>query len=217
MQRAARAEAQHRILREALAILAHDLSNPLQSLIVMTEMALDDSPPNSEEHERNKQSLDAAERMKTLVLGLAGLTRGGEGFPTTSAVIDRLGSVLSRRYERYRIHQSADLGPIADVPTPANLDAAILSLSLGVVAAAGERSHPRYDLSFRGVEQPGPRSCAIEITLAGHNAGGSGVPVELDRAHYRRTRQLVDGDPNIAVREDDEAILLEFAPQLVQP
>ena len=69
------------ILHEALEIFAHDLSNPLQSLIVLTELALDDATPGSEDEMRCRQSLEAAERMRTLVSGLAGLTRGGSGPP----------------------------------------------------------------------------------------------------------------------------------------
>ena len=52
------------ILLEALEIFAHDLSNPLQSLIVLTELALDDAAPNSEDELRCRQTLEAAERMR---------------------------------------------------------------------------------------------------------------------------------------------------------
>src|SRR5690606_28468532 len=74
-QRAHQAEAQREVLLEAMEIFTHDLSNPLQSLIVLTELALDDTPEGTEEYDRCRQSLEAAERMRTLVQGLAGLTR----------------------------------------------------------------------------------------------------------------------------------------------
>lgn len=216
-QRAGRAEARHEILREALEILAHDLSNPLQSLIVMTEMALDDAPPDSEDYERNQQSLEAAERMKTLVHGLAGLTRPISGSRSATAVMQRMNAMLSRRWERHRIAPSIALAEIERLPTPPGFDSAILNLCLAVVTAAREASHPRYELSFRGLRSEGPLPCTVEITLAGHNAGGSGVPVELDRVHLQRTRQLLDGDPQVALREDEEAVLLDFAPDEASP
>ncbi|MCA9649677.1 MAG: HAMP domain-containing histidine kinase [Myxococcales bacterium] len=212
-QRARQAEAQREVLLEALEIFTHDLSNPLQSLIVLAELAMDDAPPGTEEHERNKQSLEAAERMRTLVQGLAGLTRSVDGPRNTSAVVDRFESVLSRRWERHSVRLSIDLGPIERAPTPATLETVLLSLGLAAVAAAGDRNHPRYDLSLRGIAQEGPLSCALELTLAGHNAGGSGAPVELSRSHIERTMQLVDGNPSMRLREDAETILLEFAPE----
>ena len=212
-QRARRAEAQRAVLLEALEIFTHDLSNPLQSLIVLTELALDDSPPGTEEHERNKQSLEAAERMRTLVQGLAGLTRSIDGPRNTAAVVDRFSSVLSRRWERHSVRLSIDLGLIERTPTPPTLETVLLSLGLAAVAAAGDRNHPRFDFSLRGIGQDGELSCAIELTLAGHNAGGSGVPVAFSREHLDRTIELLDGNPTMRLREEAEAILLEFAPE----
>lgn len=213
-QRARGAEAQRAVLLEALEIFTHDLSNPLQSLIVLTELALDDSPPGTEEHERNKQSLEAAERMRTLVQGLAGLTRSIDGPRNTAAVVDRFHSVLSRRWERHSVRLSIDLGLIERTPTPPTLETVLLSLGLAAVAAAGDRNHPRFDFSLRGIGQEGELSCAIELTLAGHNAGGSGVPVALSRPHLDRTIELLDGNPTMRLREaEGEAIILEFAPE----
>lgn len=212
-QRARQAEAQRAVLLEALEIFTHDLSNPLQSLIVLAELAMDDTMPGSEEHDRNRQSLEAAERMRTLVQGLAGLTRSVDGPRNTGAVVERFESVLSRRWERHAVRLSIDLGPIERAPTPATLETVLLSLGLAAVSAAGDRNHPRFDLSLRGISQDGPLPCVLELMLAGHNAGGSGGPVELSRSHIDRTRQLIDGNPSMHLREDGQTILLEFAPE----
>jgi len=216
-QRAGRAEAKHEVLLEALGIFAHDLSNPLQSLIVLTEVALDDAIPGSDDHERNRQSLEAVDRMKILVQGLAGLTRSIDGPRNVAAVVERLGSVLSRRWERARVQLSVDLGLIERTPTPLILETAMLSLGLGVVTAAQENNHPRYDLSLRGITLEGPRSCAIELTLTGHNAGGSGVPVALSASHLERTERLFEGDSAIVVRSEAEAVLVEFSSEPRRP
>ncbi len=214
-QRAHQAEAQREVLLEALEIFTHDLSNPLQSLIVLTELALDDALPDSEEHERCRQSLEAAERMRTLVQGLAGLTRSIDGPRNTGAVVDRFISVLSRRWERHSVRLSIDLGPIERAPTPPNLETVLLNLGLAAVVAAADRSHPRYDLSVRGIahDPESGRPYALELTLAGHNAGGSGVPIGLSPTHLHRAARLLDGNPAMSLREDAEAVLLEFAPE----
>ncbi len=214
-QRARQAEAQREVLLEALEIFTHDLSNPLQSLIVLTELALDDAPPDSEEFERCKQSLEAAERMRTLVQGLAGLTRSIDGPRNTASTVDRFSSVLSRRWERHSVRLSIDLGPIERTPTPAHLETGLLNLGLAAVVAASERSHPRYELSVRGISQEGDGRlpCAIELTLTGHNAGGSAVLVPLSAPHLERARELLDGSHNMQLREDGESVLLEFIPE----
>ncbi len=213
-QRARQAESRREVLLEALEIFTHDLSNPLQSLIVLTELALDDALPGSEEHERCRQCLEAAERMRTLVQGLAGLTRSIDGPRNTGAVVERFISVLSRRWERHSLRLSVDLGAVERVPAPRNLETVLLNLGLAAVAAASERSHPRYDLSVRGIIQDDERlPCALELTLAGHNAGGSGVPIALSPSHLERSQRLLDGNPAMSLREDAAGLLLEFAPE----
>ncbi|MCX4244035.1 histidine kinase [Paraliomyxa miuraensis] len=214
-QRVNQAEAQREVLLEAMEIFTHDLSNPLQSLIVLTELALDDTPEGTEEHDRCRQSLEAAERMRTLVQGLAGLTRSIDGPRNTKTVVDRFVSVLSRRWERHQVRISVDMGPIERTPTPANLETVLLNLGLATVAAATDRNHPRYELSVRGIlrEGQGAMPCTIELTLVGHNAGGTAAPVELSRPHMERMGRLLDGVDNMRLYEEAEAVYLEFAPE----
>lgn len=214
-QRAHQAEAQREVLLEAMEIFTHDLSNPLQSLIVLTELALDDTPEGTEEYDRCRQSLEAAERMRTLVQGLAGLTRSIDGPRNTKTVVDRFVSVLSRRWERHQVRVSVDMGAIERTPTPANLETVLLNLGLATVAAATERNHPRYELSVRGIlrEGQGPLPCTVEITLVGHNAGGTAAPVELARMQMERVGRLLDGSPNMRLYEEAGSVYLEFAPE----
>jgi signal transduction histidine kinase len=213
-QRAHQAEAQREVLLEALEIFTHDLSNPLQSLIVLTELALDDTPEGTEEYDRCRQSLEAAERMRTLVQGLAGLTRSIDGPRTSRVVVDRFISVLSRRWERHQVRVSVDMGAIERTPTPANLETVLLNLGLATVAAATERNHPRYELSVRGISREGqPLSCVVELTLVGHNAGGAAAPVELARPHMERLERLLDGSASVRMHEEAGSVYIEFAPE----
>jgi len=213
-QRAHQAEAQREVLLEALEIFTHDLSNPLQSLIVLTELALDDTPEGTEEYDRVRQSLEAAERMRTLVQGLAGLTRSIDGPRNTRTVVDRFISVLSRRWERHQVRVSIDMGAIERTPTPAHLETVLLNLGLATVAAATERNHPRYELSVRGISREGQGlPCVVELTLVGHNAGGTAAPVDLARPQMERLERLLDGSPNMRMHEEAGSVYVEFAPE----
>lgn len=214
-QRANQAEAGRDVLHEMLEIFTHDLSNPLQSLIVLSELALDDTPQGSEEYDRVRQSLEAAERMRTLVQGLAGLTRSVDGPRGLQTVVDRFISVLSRRWERHQIRVSVDMGALERTPTPASLQTVLLNVGLAAVAAAGDRNHPRYELSVRGInrDDEGGLPCALEVTLVGHNAGGAAAPVELTRPHMDRMQRLLDGSSVVQLREEDSVVYLEFSPE----
>ncbi|MCA9709017.1 MAG: HAMP domain-containing histidine kinase [Myxococcales bacterium] len=212
-QRAHQAEAQRDILLEVLEIFTHDLSNPLQSLIVLSELALDDTPEGSEDYDRVRQSLEAAERMRTLVQGLAGLTRSIDGPRNAKTVVDRIVSVLSRRWERHQMRVSVDLGAIEHTPTPAVLQTVMLNLGLAAVAAAGDRNHPRYELSVQGASREGPLGCALEVTLVGHDAGGTAAPVPLARHQMERIERLLDGNRAVRLREDEGVATIEFAPE----
>lgn len=213
-QRAHQAEAQRDVLLEVLEIFTHDLSNPLQSLIVLSELALDDTPEGTEDYDRVRQSLEAAERMRTLVQGLAGLTRSIDGPRNAKTVVDRIESVLSRRWERHQIRVSIDMGMIERTPTPAVLQTVLLNIGLATVAVAGDRNHPRYELSIQGVDRGDEQfNCALEITLVGHNAGGAAAPVELARPQMERVMRLLDGNPSVNLREQDSVVIIEFSPE----
>ena len=213
-QRAHQAEAQRDILLEVLEISTHDLSNPLQSLIVLSELALDDTPEGTEDYDRVRQSLEAAERMRTLVQGLAGLTRGIDGPRNVKTVVDRIVSVLSRRWERHQMRVSVDMGAIEHTPTPAVLQTVMLNLGLAAVAAAGDRNHPRYELSVQGVSREGQAlECALEVTLVGHDAGGTAAPVPLASHQMERIGRLLDGNASVRLHESGGMAVIEFAPE----
>ena len=199
------------ILLEALEIFVHDLSNPLQSLIVLTELALDDAAPNSEDELRCRQTLEAAERMRTLVTGLAGLTRDIDGARNTRTAVERSVEVLSRRWERHRIEIAVELGPVQNTPSPPLLDFALLNAGLAAVATAGTQSGSyRLDITGRDLEG-GDLPCALLLTLTRRDDNGAVVEVPLDGDHIRRFERLLEG-PALRVRTQGNAIRLEFAP-----
>lgn len=204
------------ILHEALEIFAHDLSNPLQSLIVLTELALDDATPGSEDEMRCRQSLEAAERMRTLVSGLAGLTRGLEGPRNTQTSVDRFNELLSRRWERHRVELDIALGPAERTPSPPDLDIALLNLGLAAVATAGELGGT-FVLQIRGSEIGSgaePR-VALEATLLHRDADGTSAEAPFNERHIQRGRALLAGT-GLTTRQEGARVSFEFSPEVIR-
>ena len=204
------------ILHEALEIFAHDLSNPLQSLIVLTELALDDATPGSEDEMRCRQSLEAAERMRTLVAGLAGLTRGAEGPRNTQTSVDRFNELLSRRWERHRVEVDVALGPAERTPSPPDLDVALLNLGLAAVATAGELGGT-YVLQLRGSEihEGSEPRVGLEATLLRRDADGSSTEAPFHEKHIQRGRALLAGT-GLATRQEGARVSFEFSPDVMR-
>ena len=117
---------------------AHDLSNPLQSMTVLTELAADEL----EQHPAGTklvQALEAASEMRDLVRHLARFSRTPGSPKPAGQLLDNVLQVLRRRFERQRVAVAADLGPHALLETRADaLPVALLTIGLGVVRVAAE-------------------------------------------------------------------------------
>ncbi|MBL4684194.1 MAG: hypothetical protein JKY37_06370 [Nannocystaceae bacterium] len=205
------------VIFEVLDVFAHDLSNPLQSLIVLTELALEDAQPGSEDELRCNQTLEAAERMRTLVTGLAGLTRGTEGPRQLRTAVDRFAEILSRRWERHRIELQIDLGAAEHMASPPELDTALLSLGLGAVAAAGELGGPAFRLSVRVQEaKPGDGAdCVLQIVLVHRDPQSGDKEVPLDEKYLRRSADLLQGS-GVRLETNGAKVSLEFSYEAVR-
>src|SRR5688500_1888278 len=87
------------LLRVVHAI-AHDLSKPLQTLLMHATMALDDAPEGSEEATALDANLGAVGRMRTILRALTGLaTAGVDPRPLTGA-LERFADLSRPRFER---------------------------------------------------------------------------------------------------------------------
>ena len=208
-------KAQLEVLYELLEIFTHDLSNPLQSLIVLSELALDDAPEGSDDAERCRQTLEAAERMRTLVQGLGGITRRSDGPRNTRAAVDRVCEALSRRWDRHSITLSIELGAIESTACSSSLDAALLNLALGIVSAVADEPRADYLLTVRGQEldESDPPRCALEITCASKSDGRVVPPAE---PYFERADRLLEGRSDSSIRRDSARTWLEFTPKAVR-
>ncbi|MBC8071891.1 MAG: hypothetical protein IAG13_26425, partial [Deltaproteobacteria bacterium] len=107
-----RAAGQRDVLLELLSVLAHDLNNPLQTLLVLSELALDESPAGTEPHDRALQCLAAADRLKVLTQAMGATLRGR---PLDAAQLwTRTAVMLGRRLERYGVTVVLDLAALAE-------------------------------------------------------------------------------------------------------
>lgn len=194
---AAQAAAERDTLLELLAVFTHDLSNPLQSITVLCELGMDgvggdDSPA---------QCLQAAERMRTLIHGLSGFTRGLGRESDIGRVGERLRALLSRRFERHRLHTTYAVDGVASASTPAPLEFALLAVSLGIISSASEvNSRGRFTLEGR--------ADGAETLLIARCQTDDGQPLAPTDLHLARARAI--GGSEIAVAVDGPETTLRF-------
>jgi hypothetical protein len=209
-----RARAERDGLRELVGVFTHDLSNPLQSLTVLCELALTEAPVGTEEHDRASQCLEATHRMNALVLGVSKLARN-EGPRHIRGIVDHIRRLFGRRFDRYDVAFRVDTDEIDEVVAPAVIDLAILNLTLAAIARfTTERRRPGFSLSLRG-HRPSPalepRRCTLELALElDAESGGGRQRLALSDKHRARIRDLIAADPAISFESIDDLERLSF-------
>jgi PAS domain S-box-containing protein len=183
-------------LREMfIAILGHDLRNPLSAVLMGTELAL--SRANDETYRRPLQRvLASAERMARMISQLLDLTRVrlGEGIELSPVPADMGGIVAQalaetvRGKERFRVQTTGDLKGTWDVDR-------LLQVLSNLACNAIEHSPPDTPIEVR---VDGSRSEAIEVSV--HNLG-SPVPLELRDVMFEpfRKKRTGRGSPGLGL------------------
>ena len=190
--RASRAERD--ALLDIVAIFAHDLSNPLQSITVLCELGMDDAAPGSEEAVRAQQCLEAADRMRALIHSFAALIRGRSSSAPLAALVDRVTTLFARRFDRHGIVPQIELGDAADVRGISGLEFALLNLLLGAVATASDSPLKRYALHLRGAKAEGDDGLSrLTISMQGADDAGALQPVPLSEVHVARAADVLAG------------------------
>lgn len=189
----ARAQAQRDALSELIAIATHDINNPLQSLVVLLELSIDDVMPGSDAQGRLQQCLVAADRIRVLSSALGGLVRArpqdGPG------VWARVNGLLARRFERFAVTVAADFSALAKQVFPPALEFSLLSACLVVIATATSDSFPRR-LEIEAAADP-PRA-----SLRLRDAPASGwEPAALGRL-------MALADANVDIQTSSDSISL---------
>jgi len=195
-------------LIELLSVATHDLNNPLQSLIVLLELSVDDAPPGSDARMRAEQCQLAAERIRNLTAALAGLLRGRrEDGPR---VWERAQALLGRRFERMGVTTRVDVSRLADIAIPGPFFFGLCAASLVVLATATGGALRGHELSIHGGTQPGEGagSVSMDLALTPVDASAAPSPAEWDPAALGRLLAIVGESPELGAVVTRGRILL---------
>lgn len=175
-------------LRELIALMVHDLSNPLQSLSMLLELAQDDVQPNTEAHERLVEASRAAVAMRSLVRGLGDFNRSsrvGDQVAAARLVSSTL-KVLDRRFSRQGIELVDRSRGLEETMVPAGFQLVFLTLILSALAAEQKPGKPLT------LTVSAPTSTSIRVELSTVNGGGTRQPWPLSPAHVLHATDLAD-------------------------
>ena len=196
--------AERNVLLELLGVAAHDLSNPLQSLTVLTELGVDEPGATAEQRHRAEQCLEAAERMRQLVLALAGLARTGTRPGTIGQACTRLGTLLARRFDRHQLRYAVQLESLAGVTAPVRFELGLCSLLLGALEAVeGPPAITGATVALQGGADA--RRLRVELT------GPDGQRIEPAPAHVANATAILD-EAGIALRPGSGGWVMELTP-----
>jgi signal transduction histidine kinase len=195
-----RGAGQRDVLLELLSVLAHDLNNPLQTLLVLSELALDESPAGTEPHDRALQCLAAADRLKVLTQAMGATLRGR---PLDAAQLwARTAVMLGRRLERYGVAAVLDLAALDGIGLAADAEWALLSAAMAVIATAAASARRRHELSITGKREHGIAS--VVLALTGFEPDGTRTPLPFVPSALARLCDIVPGstvtDDGVGVR-----------------
>lgn len=201
-----RLKAERDALLELIAIFTHDLSNPLQSLTVLCELGIDEAPPGSDDRLRNEQCLEAATRMRSLIHGLAGITRRGDGGPSVQTTVERVWSLLGRRFDRSRMTADRNTTAIDRLILPEGFDFALINLLLAAIGSISDAGRGPHHMIFEGKALEGQRArLGVRVTSAGEPRA-----LKSDGTHCQRIRAYLNTVPEARLIEDEGGLYIEF-------
>lgn len=194
-------------LLRLLGIVTHDLNNPLQSLIVLLELSVDDAPIGSEARVRAEQCQLAADRLRGLTAALSAVLRGRpEDAPQVWA---RAQALFGSRLDRSGVTTQCDLTALAEVILPAACFF-ILCATFLLLLASCERSLGRgHQLVVTGTLE-GDRAVLAVGLLAPDPACAAPA---WNEAAAARLRALVAAEPDMVVAVSPGRIRLVVPPE----
>ncbi len=209
-----RAAAERDALRDVIAILAHDLSNPLQSITVLCELGLDDLAEGTPADSTHlQQCLQAAERMRSLIHGIAAVVRQGATVNPLGQVVSRVATLFARRLDRHSTQVRINLENLESMRGPAAMEFALINIVLGYISNAGDSGCKRHELCFGNGRFDGPMErCVLEVSM--HCLGGEDGRKVLPctSRHIARARDsLADTGAELAERGDTLALIFPGA------
>lgn len=146
--------------------VAHDLSNPLQALVLHATMDLEDAPPGSEEAVRRESDEEATRCMRALVHALMGLSSAGLAPRPLSAVFGRFEALLHRRFAGRGITLSFDLPEGDGVAVASTTEEVLLLAGLALVERLPPAREAR-ELRLGAHVDPASGACSLRLRLFG--------------------------------------------------
>ena len=148
------------LLQEAIAIFTHDLSNPLQSLTVLLELAEEDAR-SDDERARLGRALAAAEGIRSMLQEFAALSRASRAdrkAATVGQTIQQARTILGRRFERLSIDLTVDVSRVEDVRLPdGRVQWIVLGILLAGLAAMRAGDYLEGEMTLAGRRVPAGR------------------------------------------------------------
>lgn len=179
--------------------VSHDLSNPLQALLLHATMGLEDAEPGSETAQRHEADVEATRRMRTLLRALQGLATAGERPRSLASALQRFADVFAERYARFGL-------PLEVVPAPEGapeVSAVVEESLLSVGLALGIRARR----SVAGLLRARLRLCAsgsaplgLAIDLEGDAAVEAVAEIAADVAQVDASITVTAEGPSLLLR-----------------
>jgi len=209
-----------------MSVVAHDLSNPLQSLSVLLELTIDDPEIGGDPTHNIHQALQAVDELRVLVREMGDFSQfvqRSSRDQTLAETLDRCISLVARRFQRQNIHVVQNLDKFCHQIVPAGeFDFALLNVLLAVIAGVTKSRCSSYTLTIqcRLTESNVGHSKLpiIEVSIRLHGGdtnNGASSTVAISQHHVSR---LVGMLHNIQIRQLDhelEQVLIEFCPKYV--
>jgi hypothetical protein len=193
-------------LRELVALVTHDLSNPVQSLTVLCELMCEEMAPHSEPYRRAQQCLQATSRMRDLIRDLAWVTQL-DGSHTLNTRLERAIRLLGRALERRQLAVDCSLGDVGNAVAPAGFEFVALALLHAIIGDI-QPGQTRGVLRVRGLK--GSANYPVGVELCGvTKVAQSEQAIPLVYVHLTRvTDLLAEADAKLEI--DDNTARLWF-------
>lgn len=181
--------------------VTHDLSNPLQALVLHATIGAEDAEPGSEAALRHQADVEATRRMRTLLRAIQGLSTAGERPRSFASVQSRFTDVFGERFARLGVPLATAVGH-----GPAREVSALVEETLVAVGLAlGTRVRQRVaglDALRLVVRAGSPATEQLAIELVGE--AGAAVAAEI-------AAEVGPIDASVEVRAEGAALVLHAA------
>ncbi|HET6585918.1 MAG TPA: hypothetical protein VFG69_20820 [Nannocystaceae bacterium] len=194
-------------LIELLAVFTHDLNNPLQTVLVLSELALDETMSGTEGRARAEQCLTAADRLRVLAQAMSGLFRGRP--LRAEALWERVRTLLGRRFERHGITAEITGCEPRDAMLPALCERVVFTVALGAIGAATTSGSRHHALEIACA--PTSERISLQARLFTVDPAGARTPLAFGDAHLERLAALLRLDARASHRIDGAALHIDLA------